>query len=365
MSIRGGAWLAGACLAPTVSACLAIDPSTRHLAAALGLVSLALAGLFAELAAVAELSAGRPRKVAPHDPTPADGIVGITPLPGLGGPANRADERWRRFQPAEGVNSRPAPRPGLPEASPTFLGRVTIFSIFLGAVARPWTDEEVAAGHASLERAGAWLEREAIRHDAPVQVELGEVYFQAEAAMAGPIELDFVAEGDDVGPLEANAGIKYLAIASRLAADLGFADIADLQGRVNELAQADRRVWLLHLRQAGRSIAIPAADSDLDGVGLAVCFARESSFPEPLEGPGRVDPTTVAHELLHLFGASDKYGAPIRSFPARSVSSREIMRLDHDALHRMRVDPLTAEEIGWRAPSIRLAGKREARRKSR
>ena len=83
------------------------------------------------------------------------------------------------------------------------------------------------------------------------------------------------------------------------------------------------------------------------GVGLGVCFSREASFPEPLQGPGRVDPTTVAHELLHLFGATDKYGQPLRSFPPGSVSSRDIMRLNHDQLTRMTIDSLTASEVGW------------------
>src|SRR5205807_8455428 len=50
------------------------------------------------------------------------------------------------------------------------------------------------------------------------------------------------------------------------------------------------------LRQAGRSLAIPAAESDVSGVGLVVCFSREASFPEPLVGSGRVDPTTVAQD---------------------------------------------------------------------
>ena len=242
-----------------------------------------------------------------------------------------------------------------------------MFSIFLGADGRAWTDAEIARGHASLERAGIWIEREAAGHGAPVHLDLAEVYFRAEQEGSGPIELDFVAEGDDVGPLEANAETKYLAMASRASARFGFADIADMQGRVNPLAGADRRVWLLHLRQAGRSIAIPASESDLDGVGLAVCFAREASFPEPLRASARVDPTTVVHEMLHLFGATDKYGVSLRSYPPRWVSSDDIMRLESNNLHRMRIDRLSALEIGWKPASDRLGQdpKRETRRRSR
>ena len=58
----------------------------------------------------------------------------------------------------------------------------------------------------------------------------------------------------------------------------------------------------------------------------------------------------VAHELLHTVGATDKYAVPLRSFPPRSVTHREVMRLDETSLLRLRIDPLTAEEIGWLRP---------------
>ena len=56
---------------------------------------------------------------------------------------------------------------------------------------------------------------------------------------------------------------------------------------------------------------------------------------------------TVVHELFHLFGASDKYGIPLRSFPPKSVTDRDVMRLDSETLSRLRVDPATAAEVGW------------------
>jgi len=83
------------------------------------------------------------------------------------------------------------------------------------------------------------------------------------------------------------------------------------------------------------------------GVSLAVCYARDENFPEPLDGPPFTDPVTIVHEVLHLFGASDKYGVPLRSFAPKSVTNREVMRLDENSLIRLRIDPLTAREIGW------------------
>ena len=66
--------------------------------------------------------------------------------------------------------------------------------------------------------------------------------------------------------------------------------------------------------------------------------------------------------MLHLFGASDKYGVGLRSFAPKSVTSRDIMRLNHDQLARMTIDPLTASEVGWDPASTLRDSTKNARR---
>ena len=92
---------------------------------------------------------------------------------------------------------------------------------------------------------------------------------------------------------------------------------------------------------------MPREDSLLPGVSLAVCYPRESSFPELLDGTARPSAVTIVHELLHLFGATDKYGRSLRDFAPKTVSSHEVMRLSETRLSRLRIDPYTAAEIGW------------------
>ena len=135
--------------------------------------------------------------------------------------------------------------------------------------------------------------------------------------------------------------------ATRAAVRLGFRDAADLFQAVEARVESDAAVWLIHPRRAGRSLAVPREESGLRGVSLAVCYARESSFPEPMVGPARTDPVTVVHELLHLFGATDKYGRSLREFAPKAVTPREVMRLAETRLSRLRVDAETAREIGW------------------
>src|SRR5690606_23118862 len=108
------------------------------------------------------------------------------------------------------------------------------------------------------------------------------------------------------------------------------------------------RAWLLFPRSAGQSWAVSEADLGLPGVSLGVCYARETKFSAALDRRPFSDPVSIVHELLHLFGATDKYGVPLKDFPAGSVSRRDVMRLDFETLGALRIDPLTAAEIGWR-----------------
>jgi len=282
----------------------------------------------------------------PIDTRPADGRVEVTAILGVRGEANLRDPRFRRFLALEAEEgpTRTANR----RAPPPLSGRVVLVSAFIGRDGTDWSAAEVAGAHAALTRAGEWIERQAIRWEAPVNVALAETYFAMKDDHAEDVEVTFVPEGDGAGPFEADAAVKAVAAFSRAARCLGFRDAVDLTDQARRRVEADALVWVMHPRRAGRSHAVRHDDDTLPGVALAVCYPREANFPEPLAGPPFVDPVTIVHELMHLFGASDKYGVPLRTFPPRSVTPRDVMRLNFESLPRLRVDPLTAAEIGWR-----------------
>ena len=283
------------------------------------------------------------RPTLPIGSRPADGVVHVWAMDDVQSLEPLGSTPWRRFVRVEPTGrGRP-----LPARHPPLLGHIALVSVFVGRDGHGWTDREIRDAHRSLETVGRWLEREAARCSAPLNVGLADTYFHVIDHHDEPVVLDYVAEGGDVGPMELDSTAKSMAGLSRVAALLGFADAADLLAQINARVPADAHAWLLHLKRRGRSHAITAGDGIIRGVGVAICFAREAGFPEPLVGPGRVDPTTVAHELMHLFGASDKYGVPLSDFPSGSVGRRDVMRLDETRLDRLRVSRLTAAEIGW------------------
>ena len=287
----------------------------------------------------------------PRDFRDADGEVPLCPLCGVDSITNEVRPELKRFlgltTPGE-----PSTR-GRHVSRRWLLGRVAVFSIFVGRDGSLWSDREIQAAYDAMERMGRWIEREAIRHAAPVNIELVDTYFAVDDPREGEVELSSSLDPYETIIDEAESDLNDLAGASAAVKDLGFADLADLIGQMSRRAEADAVVWIIHVLRCGRSCVEEADRFGDRGVGVALCYAKDSTASGRLTGLPFVDPATLAHETLHLFGATDKYGTPVGSFPPRSVTSLDVMRLDETRLSRCRIDPLTAKEIGWpTAPNV-------------
>lgn len=342
MLAKAGGWLLALAVAAIVAAVVPEDLFPAARAFSFAILFLVLGGI------VEFIQIDRsPSTLSLLDPRPADGRIDLAALTAVRNEPNLHDPRFAQFLAIKpSTSSRPPPR----DRNSPLRGRVVLVSLFIGQDNRPWPDSEIAAAHQSLERAGRWLEREALRHRAPLNIELADTYFTFDDASPQEVAVAFQHVGDNLGPAEEGAEEKSLIQATRAAVHLGFQDAADMVASIESRIHADAVAWLVHPRQAGRSFAIPQEQSALQGVSLAVCYPREASFPEPLSGPPRVDPITVVHELLHLFGATDKYGRSLKAFPPRSVSRSDVMRLSLTRLSKLTIDPATAFEIGWRDP---------------
>jgi hypothetical protein len=278
--------------------------------------------------------------------------VSIVPLAGVRKVANYRNRKTQRYlSGAELPGVDPPPRQlsartacGQP---PELLGNWVMVSLFAGCDGRLWSESEIAGRLDSLLHAGRWVAREASRYRMPLALGMCDTYFAVEDDSTEPVEIGFAPEGDDMGPAEADQITKTLILMSRGARQLGFRDATDMVERIAARLPGSRSVWFLHIRRSGRSLAIPLDLTELRGVCLAVCFAREASFTEPVVRIPGPDAVSFVHELLHLFGATDKYGVPLHKFPPGTVTAFDVMRLDQTQLVRLRIDPLTATEIGW------------------
>lgn len=345
MSAKLGFWILGFLCALIAASTIAEDafPAARVVVASGVMVVLGLTGEI--------VASGRSRAVAcrPLDDRQADGRIDIAKLRGVRRELNREDERFGSFLGLETDESttNDDTREMSRKRSPHLLGRVAIVSLFLGRDDVAWTERELSDAHAELIRAGEWIEGQARRYGARVNLEVADTYFVHDDRTPDEVAIGFYFEGDRVGPFEHNAGMKALVRASRAALALGFEDASDLFAQIGARLNVNETIWLIHPRQAGRSFAMPHETSEWEGLSLANCYPVSAPFPERLSGEARIDPVTVVHEILHLFGASDKYGRPLRSFRWKTVTNREVMRLDEVRLDRLRIDPLTAAELGW------------------
>ncbi|WP_337174347.1 hypothetical protein [Paludisphaera sp.] len=293
----------------------------------------------------ARVAANARRSRTPIENPPA----GIVELPFERTEANPDNPRHSRYVGPFRDEDRTPDRPGMPwrrTPCPPLRGRVVLVSLFVGADGRGWSDAEVARHLASLGRAARWMEEEAGRYGVEAGVGIADVYFAVEGETAEEVDILVAQSGGEVGLFEANMGVRAITLMSRAAAALGFRDAVDFVQEVAARLPGATVAWLLHLRLAGRSYAVPLDHTDLEGISLAFCHARQANFTEPLIRPPAPRAAVMAHEVLHLFGAQDKYGWPLSHFRG-GVTHSDVMRLESERLSDLSVDPLTASELGW------------------
>jgi hypothetical protein len=344
----------GAYLAAHDASIAALGFTTVDGSTALAVV-LAIVGAAVLVASVVLQRGGRSRRVhaagrAAEAFQPADGVVEIAELREARGEPNAADPRFERYvggrsHREDGAGTRVVAS----GAGPGLLrGRLVLASIFLGRDGVAWSDAEIAEAHRFLFKAGEWLERQAMDWGAPLNVALCRTYL-ALVDHGARAELALEVANEEYGralfaPQE-TAGL--LSACSTWARAEGFGDLGEFLGAMTNGVDAEQVVWLVHSRSAGRSERLSRHEPGLQGFRVAVCYAREEDAPAPLEGRIFLDPVTVTHEVLHAFGATDKYGTSLARFSKGDVSHFDVMRLDTERLGKLRIDPLTAREVGW------------------
>lgn len=320
-------------------------PMVDHVAALAA--PLVLAALAAEVLP-SLFGGGREVKVPLRWTEPADGEIGLAEVADVSSAESIELGEFRQFEslrierPPIGVQPR--------HPTPPLLGRVAIVTVLVGRDGRSWQPAEIRSTLNEVTRAARWIALQAKHRAVPLRLELGRVFFVADDPMpGGSQEFSFGYQGDELVPGGPGLVVEELGSFSRASAQLGFADAAEMVEVIGQRIDADAIAWILSPMRSGLSFAIRASDDHLQGVGLAVCYPRLSSFSSRLRGPVASDPATIAHEVLHLFGAEDKYGRPLGGKDGRGVTSRDVMRLDSPRLSRLRIDDLTAAEIGWNA----------------
>ena len=113
------------------------------------------------------------------------------------------------------------------------------------------------------------------------------------------------------------------------------------------------RLVLLHVPRVGRSYSQPEGTFTDLGLERAVIYQREilatvSAFDD--QGATILIPeraATVAHEVLHLFGAEDFYEPEARAREATRRYPNAVMLQSNRAIADVEISDYTAYKIGW------------------
>ncbi len=238
------------------------------------LVLWVISGLFELMARPVPAEKG---PACPDEQRPADGRVDVVALAGVAAEPNPVDPRFGRFRAIAAPQSVLAP----PPSRPRLRGRIVFVSLFVGRDGTSWSDQETARTCRALERAAGWIEREAARWHAPVNVDLAGTYFLADDPVPEEVLIEHALEEHADGLFEQDAEVKAISSASRAAAALGFRDVADLIGQISTRLPAAQPVWLLHPRRAGRSIAVVPTGPRCRASAWPYAMRRRRISPNP------------------------------------------------------------------------------------
>lgn len=305
-------------------------------------------------------------------PRPADGRVEITSVRNMTVEPFPLDVRFQRLvqklNPSRNSSVPLAcgsvPRPTAP------LGHIALGSFFIGRDGRAWTDREIADTLNALARAARWVEAEAALWSAPLNVsQLSPFVVGMDASPRTPGVLLKGIEEHQSALFDPTESAQLLHAAGAIATEHGFASLLDLINTFSANVDADLVIWYLHSLSQGRSHLLAEEEGPALAPRAAICYAREDEPPDRWSGTVVPDPCTFAHELMHAFGATDKYGVSSSHFPPGEVSPHDIMRLDMNRLSQLRIDPMTARELGWwsgqKLPDPIAKRARRARRRTR
>jgi hypothetical protein len=217
-------------------------------------------------------------------------------------------------------------------------GKPFVMVIYLDDDVSNWTEEEV---HVYNERlinpALDFLDDNAAKWGVNLCMKTG--YYASYGHPEEPVKYDGVVENFNDGNTSDD-------ILDQAALSLGYASKEDMHDHLVEFAQTEQIAYVVMLDKGGRSYSCPRSgrnrsvtnDYELE---YAVVF---SGFTDTSRDSAS---DTIAHELLHLFGAEDYYYPDSRKALAEKYYPEDIMLCAMSDLEYFTLGEYTAYTLGW------------------
>lgn len=214
-------------------------------------------------------------------------------------------------------------------------GKIYVLEVWLTRPGTTWSKTDMGNVQYKINNALAWLQRMAARYSVAVEFEKGSFHGDG-----GGVEMSGLPKSyDDCAnqPLLLPRALKVI----------GYEDVIQCYNRLKEISGTDNIMVLILINNDGWSNANQFSslhatnhfrDYFLESVNL---FRTDDG--EPTNGQ------TIAHEILHLFGAWDMYGGQASNAAgewANKYYPNEIMLQVSSSLDDLTISPLTAWLVG-------------------
>jgi len=224
----------------------------------------------------------------------------------------------------------PTKEPNYAGSAVSLPGKSYVLTVFVSE--NEWDEAEKQALFKQVLQAQEWLKSEAGRYGHAVSFENNTIGLTDD-----PIMLDSIPLG---------TGTIYKEIVSTAVQRMGHSTNVKFVDWVTANTSSDNCVVLIIANTSGRAFAIP-----FNQYLVKETYYLESSIVyKKYENGSNVFSSTIAHELLHLYGAKDLYNVDgfhqEQEDKARELFPNDIMLRTNSKLSDLVIDPLTAWRIG-------------------
>lgn len=211
-------------------------------------------------------------------------------------------------------------------------GKIYILSIFVTSGKKEWSYNEKIAITARQLEAQEWLTKQAQEYNTELSFENGFYGVKTDIVVNKIVAF----EDSDSARFD---WVYYILT------KIGYSSPLEFLERLKVTKDCDNAVVIIYPNQAGRSFAVPYnTDYDKEKFFFEGCVAYRSYKSQPLNA------TTIAHEILHLFGAWDLYQEDRkdakRSGKAWELYPKDIMYIMPKYIDDVKLGILTAWLVG-------------------
>jgi hypothetical protein len=236
-------------------------------------------------------------------------------------------------------------------------GHVVLYAIFVDTrYTLPWSSYDITSTLDSIKRAMKWIEAQAAASGIPLTIDIQ--YYQNKGMV--PLKNDFpnrTLSGTLFNPI-VPIGIRKLdrwadALAKKAGRTMP-ADTSKIVNTKNKLSDRERLIARIRDLNKTDNVVLMYFVNNYYKQEMSVSIHTDSFTDIEYSIVSFKDPSVIAHEFLHIFGALDLYINPFQPKKSQRKNKRamkefpnEIMAFAYRDISELNISPFTKYLIGW------------------